>query len=225
MLRPQSFNATPQRVSPVMATPPPQANMVTKENPRGPTIIGFSLPQLLSRVQNIIPRMEQAMPRMQKMPTMEEIFSKMEEPEVDEDVEIFDEGHPRFGGRPSFEFNLPSMGRVFEEIGEALPKMEQRMEPLMNRVMEIEIENPFEEFEETPRMSMPRFPGNFLGERDRDEDFDFGGLFDQLTNQVMSSQVIPTSSSHRSHCSPDFLKRSVPGMQTSLLFFLLTRMI
>merc|ERR550532_1567857 len=114
MLRPQSFNATPQRVSPVMATPPPQANMVTKENPRGPTIIGFSLPQLLSR--------------------------------------------------------------------------EQRMEPLMNRVMEIEIENPFEEFEETPRMSMPRFPGNFLGERDRDEDFDFGGLFDQLTNQVMSSQ-------------------------------------
>merc|ERR1712037_1080749 len=49
-------------------------------------------------------------------------------------------------------------------------------------------ENPFEEFEETPRMSMPRFPGNFLGERDRDEDFDFGGLFDQLTNQVMSSQ-------------------------------------
>merc|ERR1719402_950605 len=189
MLRPQSFNVTPQRVTPVMATPPPQAHMVTKENPRGPTIIGFSLPQLLSRVQNIIPRMDQAAPRMQKMPTMEEIFSKMEEPEVDEDVEIFDEAHPRFEGRPSFEFNLPSMDRVFEEIGEVLPKMEQRMEPLMNRVMEIEIENPFEEFKETPRMSMmPRFPGNFLGERDRDEDFDFGGLFDQLTNQVMSSQ-------------------------------------
>merc|ERR1719219_2760917 len=122
------------------------------------------------------------------MPTMEEIFSKMEEPEVDEDVEIFDEGHPRFEGRPSFEFNLPSMGRVFEEIGEALPKMEQRIEPLMNRVMEIEIENPFEDFEETPRMSMPRFPGSFLGHRDRDDDFDFGGLFDQLTSQVMSSQ-------------------------------------
>merc|ERR1719454_867987 len=188
MLRPQSFNVTPQRVSPVMATPPPQAKMVTKENPRGPTIIGFSLPQLLSRVQNIIPRMEQAMPRMQKMPTMEEIFSKMEEPEIDEDVEIFDEGHPRFEGRPSFEFNLPSMNRVFEEIGEALPNMEHRIEPLMNRVMEIEIENPFEDFEETPRMSMPRFPGSFLGHRDHDDDFDFGGLFDQLTSQVMSSQ-------------------------------------
>jgi len=189
MLRPQSFNVTPQRVTPVMTTPPPQAHMVTKENPRGPTIIGFSLPQLLSRVQNIIPRMDQAAPRMQKMPTMEEIFSKMEEPEIDEDVEIFDEGHPRFEGRPSFEFNLPSMDRVFEEIGEVLPKMEQRMEPLMNRVMEIEIENPFEEFKETPRMSMmPRFPGNFLGHRDRDDDFDFGGLLDHLTNQVMSSQ-------------------------------------
>merc|ERR1719334_391735 len=189
MLRPQSFNVTPQRVTPVMTTPPPQAHMVTKENPRGPTIIGFSLPQLLSRVQNIIPRMDQAAPRMQKMPTMEEIFSKMEEPEIDEDVEIFDEGHPRFEGRPSFEFNLPSMDRVFEEIGEVLPKMEQRMEPLVNRVMEIEIENPFEEFKETPRMSMmPRFPGNFLGHRDRDDDFDFGGLLDHLTNQVMSSQ-------------------------------------
>merc|ERR1712012_202660 len=137
MLRPQSFNVTPQRVTPVMTTPPPQAHMVTKENPRGPTIIGFSLPQLLSRVQNIIPRMDQ----------------------------------------------------VFEEIGEVLPKMEQRMEPLMNRVMEIEIENPFEEFKETPRMSMmPGFPGNFLGHRDRDDDFDFGGLLDHLTNQVMSSQ-------------------------------------
>ena len=217
MLRPQSFNVTPQRVTPVMATPPPQAHMVTKENPRGPTIIGFSLPQLLSRVQNIIPRMDQAAPRMQKMPTMEEIFSKMEEPEIDEDVEIFDEGHPRFEGRPSFEFNLPSMDRVFEEIGEVLPKMEQRMEPLMNRVMEIEIENPFEEFKETPRMSMmPRFPGNFLGQRDRDDDFDFGGLLDHLTNQVMSSQVIPTSPSHISHCSGSFLKRCLPSASFSL---------
>merc|ERR1719495_1313520 len=35
---------------------------------------------------------------------------------------------------------------------------------------------------------MPRFPGNFLGHRDRDDDFDFGGLVDHLTNQVMSSQ-------------------------------------
>merc|ERR1711974_300524 len=76
----------------------------------------------------------------------------------------------------------------FEEIGEALPNMEHRIEPLMNRVMEIEIENPFEDFEETPRMSMPRFPGSFLGHRDHDDDFDFGGLFDQLTSQVMSSQ-------------------------------------
>merc|ERR1719370_502090 len=188
MLRPQSFNVTPQRVTPVMATPPPQAHMVTKENPRGPTIIGFSLPQLLSRVQNIIPRMDQAAPRMQKMPTMEEIFSKMEEPEIDEDVEIFDEGHPRFEGRPSFEFNLPSMEQVFARIGEVLPDMEERVEPIMNRVMEIEIENPFEEFEETPRMSiLPRIPQGFFGMKD-DDDFGFGGIFDQLTNHVMSSQ-------------------------------------
>merc|ERR1712128_372441 len=43
---------------------PPQAShggpIVTKANPNGPTIIGFSLPQLLSKVNSMIPRMEQA---------------------------------------------------------------------------------------------------------------------------------------------------------------------
>merc|ERR1711970_314197 len=81
------------------------------------------------------------------------------------------------------------------------------MEPLMNRVMEIEIENPFEEFKETPRMSMmPRFPGNFLGHRDRDDDFDFGGLLDHLTNQVMSSQF---SRSWSPFGQPEFGKLTV----------------
>merc|ERR1719348_2743081 len=45
-------------------SPPQQSQqgpVVTKENPNGPTIIGFSLPQLLSRVNSMIPsRMEQA---------------------------------------------------------------------------------------------------------------------------------------------------------------------
>merc|ERR1719402_2175340 len=67
--------------------------------------------------------------------------------------------------------------------------MEQRMEPMTERGMERKSEKTFEEFKETPRMSMmPHFPGNFLGERDRDDDFDFGGLLDHLTNQVLTNQ-------------------------------------
>jgi hypothetical protein len=185
MMRPQSFNMTPQRVTPMLNGPPsPQGNMVTKDNPRGPTIIGFSLPQLLSRVQSILPSMEQAMPRMQqnmqKMPTMD-IFSRMENQEMQED-------NTRENRRPSLEFSLPSMEQIFARIGEAMPDMEQHEEPLMNRVMEIEIENPFDEFEQVPRMNMPRIPGEFFGIKDQDDDFGFSGLFDQLTNHVMSSQ-------------------------------------
>jgi len=180
MLRPQTFNVTPQRVSPIMSSPPPTpGNMVTKENPRGPTIIGFSLPQLLSRVQSFIPSMEQALPRMQltmqKIPTMEEIFSGMEEQEG--------RGEPK----PSHEFSLPSMDQVLAGIDQVLPDMEQRMEPVMNRIMEIEIENPFEEFEEAPRMSMPRIPHGFFGQKDND-DFGFSGILDQMTNHMVSSQ-------------------------------------
>jgi len=167
-------------------SPTPQNNIITKENPRGPTIIGFSLPQLISRVQNILPRMDQALPRVQqtieKMPAME-IFSRLEKPNKSR---MEDRSGDR---RPSLEFSLPSMEQVFARIGEVLPDMEQRVEPIMNRVMEIDIENPFEEIDETPRMSIiPRIPGGFFGVKDHDE-FGFGGLFDQLTNHVMSSQL------------------------------------
>jgi len=185
MLRPQTFNVTPQRVTPIVSgpPPPPPANMVTKENPRGPTIIGFSLPQLLSRVQSIIPRMEQAMPRMQQtiqeMPTMEDILSRMEEQEDQEDMS--EEIHP------IMEFSFPSMDQVFSRIEQVLPGMEQRMEPVMDRVMEIEI-NPFSEMEEAPMMTMPRIPIGFFGQKDDDHFGGFSGLFDQLTDQVMSSQ-------------------------------------
>jgi len=48
----------PMNMSPSL--PSQQGPVVTKQNPNGPTIIGFSLPQLLSRVNSIIPRMDQA---------------------------------------------------------------------------------------------------------------------------------------------------------------------
>merc|ERR1719233_1695406 len=65
----RSQNIIPQTLTEMSPRPmnmsPPQKShegpVVTKENPNGPTIIGFSLPQLLSRVNGMIPsRMEQA---------------------------------------------------------------------------------------------------------------------------------------------------------------------
>merc|ERR1719466_616997 len=65
----QNTPIIPQIMSEITPRPmnmsPPQKShegpVVTKENPNGPTIIGFSLPQLLSRVNSMIPsRMEQA---------------------------------------------------------------------------------------------------------------------------------------------------------------------
>merc|ERR1719430_641979 len=65
----RSQNIIPQTMTEMSPRPmnmsPPQKShegpVVTKENPNGPTIIGFSLPQLLSKVNSMIPsRMEQA---------------------------------------------------------------------------------------------------------------------------------------------------------------------
>merc|ERR1719233_753797 len=65
----RSQNIIPQTMTemsprPMKMSPPQKSHegpVVTKENPNGPTIIGFRLPQLLSRVNSMIPsRMEQA---------------------------------------------------------------------------------------------------------------------------------------------------------------------
>merc|ERR1712002_692029 len=68
MIRPQNIpinshamtesSSRPMNISPSEQLQ--QGPVVTKQNPNGPTIIGFSLPQLLSRVNSIIPRMDQA---------------------------------------------------------------------------------------------------------------------------------------------------------------------
>merc|ERR1711872_945971 len=69
MIRSQNIPMIPQTMTEMSPRPsnmsPPQQSqqgpVITKENPNGPTIIGFSLPQLLSRVNSMIPnRMEQA---------------------------------------------------------------------------------------------------------------------------------------------------------------------
>merc|ERR1712115_148038 len=93
--------------------------------------------------------------------------------------------------RPNhLEFNLPSVERMFSRIGDALPDLEREMEPIVDRVMGIEIGNPFQEFVETPRMNIPRIPDGFFGVKDSEE-FGFNSIFDELTNH-MSSQLSRT---------------------------------
>jgi len=121
------------------------------------------------------------------MPSMDQIFQRMEQQEEDQQEE---EEH-----QPSVEFELPSMDQMFSRLEQALPDIENSIEPLMNRVMEIEIENPFQEFEEfsegpemkeTPRMSLPWAPRGIFGHKDQDE-FGFSGLFDQMSSQFSQS--------------------------------------
>jgi hypothetical protein len=71
---------------PMNMSPPQQSQegpIVTKENPNGPTIIGFSLPQLLSRVNSMIPnRMEQAaVPRVMEI-SMRNPFRDFQRPSM-----------------------------------------------------------------------------------------------------------------------------------------------
>jgi len=165
-VKPQRFNATPQRLE-----LGPEAGVVTKENPRGPTIIGFNIPQLLSRVQSILPSIERAVPSLNQ--PMERLTLQPQE---------------RQGNlmrRPNLESRLPSVERMFSRIGDALPDLEREMEPIVDRVMGIEIQNPFTQFVETPRMSIPRIPDGFFGVKDS-EDFGFDSIFDELTNHMTS---------------------------------------
>jgi len=182
MVNRQRFNATPQRLT-FGGEIPPQAGLVTKENPRGPTIIGFNIPQLLSKVQSILPSMEQALPRVQQQPR--ERLASMDismQPQERQENNIRRPNH--------LEFSLPSVERMFSRIGDALPDLEREMEPIVDRVMGIEIGNPFQEFVETPRMSIPRIPDGLFGVKDSEE-FGFNSIFDELTNH-MSSQFSRT---------------------------------
>merc|ERR1719186_191125 len=70
----------PMNMSPSQASQ--DGPIVTKQNPNGPTIIGFSLPQLLSRVNSMIPRMEQgAVPRVMEI-SMRNPFRDFQRPSM-----------------------------------------------------------------------------------------------------------------------------------------------
>merc|ERR1712013_708148 len=103
----RSQNIIPQTMSEMSPRPmnmsPSQKShegpVVTKENPNGPTIIGFSLPQLLSRVNSMIP-------------------SRMEQAAVPRVMEISVRNPFRDFQRPSM--SLPEMPRMFEGLFEQI---------------------------------------------------------------------------------------------------------
>merc|ERR1719510_2279895 len=67
--------------------------MVVKENPRGPTIIGFSLPQLLNRVNSIMPSVEEViMPKVERVMEVENVRNPFKE---FRDFETLNFGFPR----------------------------------------------------------------------------------------------------------------------------------
>merc|ERR1711892_481583 len=73
---------TPRPMNMSPSQPSQEGPIVTKQNPNGPTIIGFSLPQLLSRVNSMIPRMEQgAVPRVMEI-SMRNPFRDFQRPSM-----------------------------------------------------------------------------------------------------------------------------------------------
>merc|ERR1711892_46510 len=73
---------TPRPMNMSPSQPSQDGPIVTKQNPNGPTIIGFSLPQLLSRVNSMIPRMEQgAVPRVMEI-SMRNPFRDFQRPSM-----------------------------------------------------------------------------------------------------------------------------------------------
>merc|ERR1719513_122625 len=127
----RSQNIIPQTMSEMAPRPmnmsPSQKShegpVVTKENPNGPTIIGFSLPQLLSRVNSMIP-------------------SRMEQAAVPRVMEISVRNPFRDFQRPSM--SLPEMPRMVEGLFGR--KDDDILEPLLEEALFGDEEKDAEEF-------------------------------------------------------------------------------
>merc|ERR1711892_1631985 len=129
-MTPRPMNMSPSQTS-------QEGPIVTKQNPNGPTIIGFSLPQLLSRVNSMIPRMEQgAVPRVMEI-SMRNPFRdfqrpSMSLPEMPRMIEGFfgrkDDDIEPFGGFEGlFEQINNHMGRLMSAMPQQLGGMRGMM--------------------------------------------------------------------------------------------------
>merc|ERR1719233_2402134 len=192
----RSQNIIPQTMTEMSPRPmnmsPPQKShegpVVTKENPNGPTIIGFSLPQLLSRVNSMIP-------------------SRMEQAAVPRVMEISVRNPFRDFQRPSM--SLPEMPRMVEGLFGR--KDDDILEPLLEEALfgdededaeefiqeslfghkddDIEpfggFEGLFEQINNHMGRLMSAMPQQNQSLVNRKDDIDpFKGLFEQITNHI-----------------------------------------
>jgi len=144
--------------------------IVTKKIPNGPTVIGFSLPQLLSKVNSLIPQLTQGgRPRVMEIsinrsPVIEEFHHHQDE------------------------MDLPELPRMMEGL---FGRKDDNMEPLLREVEELfgdeeEHDNDVEHFmDDSFNNFNDNFNNNFFGRKDDDEE-PFSGIFSHF-GKMMSS--------------------------------------
>ena len=121
-----SFQVRHMNASPEFPDAAEEGPIVTKQIPNGPTVIGFSLPQLLSKVNNILPQLAQGgAPKIMEISINRNPFSRQDE------------------------MDLPELPRMMESLFGR--KQVEDLEPLMNEVEDIfgdeeEMEDEIEHF-------------------------------------------------------------------------------
>merc|ERR1719422_1716114 len=144
--------------------------IITKKIPNGPTVIGFSLPQLLSKVNSLIPQLTQGgRPRVMEIsinrsPVIEEFHHHQDE------------------------MDLPELPRMMEGL---FGRKDDNMEPLLREVEELfgdeeDHDNDVEHFMDGSFNNFnDNFNNNFFGRKDDDEE-PFSGIFSHF-GKMMSS--------------------------------------
>ena len=148
-------------------------NIVTKQIPNGPTVIGFSLPQLLSKVNSLIPQLSQGnTPRVMEISINRNPFESFEE-----NFEEFPAAFNKFSRQE--EMQLPELPRMMDGL---FGRSDAGLQPLIE-----EVEDLFGD-EETLEEEVEHFMDdeeNFFGRKDDDIE-PFSGLFSQF-GQMMNS--------------------------------------
>ena len=160
-------------LSPEFPETPKSSQIVTKQIPNGPTVIGFSLPQLLSKVNSLIPQLSQGnTPRIMEISINRNPFESFEEK-----FEEFPRKFNKFSRQE--EMTLPELPRMMEGL---FGRNDVSLEPLIE-----EVEDMFGD-EETLEEEVEHFmddEDSFFGRKD-DEIEPFSGLFSQF-GQMMNS--------------------------------------
>ena len=103
-------------------------NIVTKQIPNGPTVIGFSLPQLLSKVNSLLPQLSQGnTPRVMEISINRNPFESFEE-----NFEEFPAAFNKFSRQE--EMQLPELPRMMDGL---FGRSDAGLQPLIEEVKKI----------------------------------------------------------------------------------------